>query len=199
MRAAAQRHDLPFMFIVLAMPHGPYRDPTEAELAWQVFHALAFGARGVSYFAYWTPPADGEWDTRYGLIEDGRPTLHYFQVQRLNRRLRAIGDALASYRSIAVADARGEIGVPFPIGPLDSVGDGAITAGLFGNGDGRLAVLLVNRDYRYGTTVHLGLHAGAPMPDAFDARRRRWHALADPAIVLAPGDARLLRWAGSAR
>ena len=53
------RHDVPFLLIVQAMPHGPYRDPTEAELAWQVHHALAFGARGISYFTYWTPVRRG--------------------------------------------------------------------------------------------------------------------------------------------
>src|SRR5262245_53522773 len=58
-RAAALRHGLPFMLIVLAMPHGPYRDPTEGELAWQVHHALAYGARGISYFTYWTPGKGG--------------------------------------------------------------------------------------------------------------------------------------------
>src|SRR4029079_12074399 len=77
MRGAALRHDLPFMLIVLATPHGPYRDPTEGELAWQVHHALAYGAHGISYFTYWTPPGDGQWTFRHGLIEDGQPTLHY--------------------------------------------------------------------------------------------------------------------------
>src|SRR5262249_31677776 len=145
----------------LAMPHGPYRNPDEGELAWQAHHALAYGARGVSYFTYWTPAPHDEWDGHDGLIEDGRPTLHYFQAARLNRELRAPGAALTGFASIEVADARGEIGVPFPIGPIAGIDGGAITAGLFGDGEGRLAVLLVNRDYRFGTTAALRLQPGA--------------------------------------
>ncbi len=46
---------VPWLLIVQAMPHGPYRDPTAGELSWQVFNGLAFGARAISYFTYWTP------------------------------------------------------------------------------------------------------------------------------------------------
>jgi hypothetical protein len=199
LRDTALRHQVPFLLIVLAMPHGPYRDPSEAELAWQVHHALAFGARGISYFAYWTPKNDDDddWNNRYGLIENGRPTLHYFQIARLNQSLRALGAALASYRSIAVADSIGEIGVGFPIGPIDAIDGGPITAGLFGDPAGRLAVLLVNRDYRYGVTAGLRLHPGAPLPEVFDPSQRRWQAAGGTSFILAPGDARLLRWIGS--
>ena len=195
-RAAAQRHALPFMLIVLAMPHGPYRDPTEAELAWQVHHALAYGARGVSYFTYWTPHRDDDWHFRHGLIEDGRPTLRYFQVARINHELRTLAAALDGFDSIAVADSLGEIGVPFPIGPIDGIDGGPITAGLFGDDAGRLAVLLVNRDYRYGLTARLRLHPGSVPPDILDASTNRWQSLTDPAIVLPPGGARLLCWDG---
>jgi len=192
-RAAALANDLPFMLIVLAMPHGPYRDPSEAELAWQTHHALAYGARGVSYYTYWTPSKD-QWKSQYGLIEDGRPTLHYFQVARLNRELRALASALDGFFSIAVADSAGTIGIPFPIGPIDGIDGGQITVGLFGDGAGRLAALLVNRDYRYGVTAQLHLHAAAPPPLQFDADTNAWLPSTTLAIPLAPGGARLLRW-----
>jgi hypothetical protein len=194
MRSAALRQDLPFMLIVLAMPHGPYRDPTEGELAWQVHHALAYGARGISYFTYWTPGKGGEWNNRHGLIEEGRPTEHYFQAARLNRGLRAMAGALDGFRSIAVADSLGEIGVPLPISPIAGVDGGPITAGLFGDGRGRLAVLLVNRDYRYGVTAQLRLSAGAAPPQTFDVEARDWRRAATLAFVLPPGGASLLCW-----
>jgi hypothetical protein len=104
-RSVARRHQIPFMLIMLAMPHGPYRDPTEAELAWQVFHALAFGARGISYFTYWTPPMGGEWNNRHGLIEGGKRTLHYHQVARVNGKARAIAAELRGFESLSVADS----------------------------------------------------------------------------------------------
>jgi hypothetical protein len=179
---------------VLAMPHGPYRDPSEAELAWQVHHALAYGARGVSYFTYWTPPSDEKWNNRYGLIENGRPTAHYFQVTRLNRDLQALATALDGFESLAVADSLAEIGVPFPIGPIDRIEGGPITAGLFGDGAGRLAVLLVNRDYRYGVTAQLRLRADATRPQAFDVDTATWQAPPTLSFVLPPGGSRLLGW-----
>ncbi|MGD9762752.1 MAG: hypothetical protein AB7V27_03445 [Candidatus Binatia bacterium] len=197
LRSTALRHDLPFMWIALAMPHGPYRDPTEAELAWQLFHALAFGARGVSYFTYWTPPGGGEWNFRNGLIEHGRPTVRYFQAAQLNRQLRAIGDALAAWRSIAIADSRGEIAAPFPIGPIAGIDGGAVTVGLFADGRDGIAALLVNRDYRESVTAVLHPRAGAPAPEELDLESARWQPAASLRFELAPGRARLLRWSAA--
>lgn len=194
MRAAALRHDLPFLLIVLAMPHGPYRDPTAAELAWQANHALAYGARGVSYFAYWTPPPDGQWTFRSGLIEDGGATMRYSDAARLNRDLRNLGEALTRFESIAVADSHGEVGAPFPIGPIEGIDGGPVTVGLFGDGNGRLAVLLVNRSYRDPSTARLRLRHGAPAPDSFDSFTATWEPGGSPSYVLPPGGARLLRW-----
>ena len=54
----------------------------------QVFHALAFGARGISYFACWTPVNVELADVQrfsHGLIERGQPTRHYDEAKRLNR------------------------------------------------------------------------------------------------------------------
>ena len=195
LRAAALRHDLPFLWIVLAMPHGPYRDPTEPELTWQVFHALAYGARGISYFTYWTPPdPKGEWQHRHGIIEHGEPTERYAHVARLNRVARAIAAALSGWGSLAVADSLGEVGAPFPIGPIAALDGGPITAGLFGDGRGGIAALLVNRDYRAAVTARLQLRSGAALPDAFDPDSGQWRRVRTLEWPLAPGAAVLLRW-----
>jgi hypothetical protein len=196
-RERALRYRVPFMLIVLAMPHGPYRETSEAELAWQVFHALAFGARGISYFAYWTPVNVAQAEKmqfRYGLIEAGRATASYFSAQRLNLEVRAIADALARYHSVAVADALGEVAAPLPIGPLAHIEGGAVTAGFFADGEDSVAVLLVNRDYRYATDVTLGLRAPRTRPELFDAHGGRWGPLPSTTLRLPPGRGRLLRW-----
>jgi len=196
-RRLSLRHDVPFLLILLAMPHGPYRDPTEAEIAWQAHHALAYGARGISYFAYWTPVNVGDYPIfkfHYGLIEGGLPTLHYFQAARLNRRLLALGRAMAGLRSLGVLDSRGEVAPPLPFAPLQAIEGGALTAGFFLDGDAGLWLLLVNRDYRYGVSARLVLDAGAAAPHGFDPETGGWSA-ADPSrIALEPGGALLLRW-----
>ncbi len=201
MRELADQHHLPFMLIVLAMPHGPYRDPTEAELRWQVFHALAYGARGISYFAYWTPVDVEHADVmkfRHGLIEGGTPTRHYAEASRINRVARAMAAELDGYRSVAVADSAGEVAAPPPIGPIEAIeaiDGGRVTAGLFADDDGRLAVLLVNRDYRQATGVRLRLRAGVMLPERFDPETRMWAEGSDGPVRLVPGGAELVRWA----
>ena len=195
-RNLAQKHDLPFMLILLAMPHGNYRDPTEAELSWQALHALAFGARGISYFAYWTPVNVEYADTfkfRHGLIEGGQPTEHYFEAGRVNRAARSIARQLGLFRSVSVADAHGEIAAPPPIGPIASLDGGAVTAGFFESNAGQRAVLLVNRDYRQPVTVRVRLNPGETRPQRFLAATDQWSD-GDTTFRLAPGGAQLLRW-----
>jgi hypothetical protein len=192
-RAAALRHHLPFLLVALATPHGPYRNPNRAELAWQLNHALAFGARGFSYFTYWTPPPGRE-KFRNGLIAGGRRTLHYYQAMALNRQALHIAAQLTDFQSLAVADARAEIGPGFPIGPIRSLGAEPITVGLFTAADGRLAALLVNRDYRYGTWARLQLNTDALPPRVFDADRGTWRKATELRWLLPPGGALLLRW-----
>ena len=34
------------------MPFAGHSDPTEAQLAWQIFTSLAYGAKGILYFCY---------------------------------------------------------------------------------------------------------------------------------------------------
>lgn len=197
-REIAQRHSLPFLLIVQAMPHGPYRDPSEAELSWQVFHALAYGASGVSYFAYWTPVnvrGAKRLQFRYGLIEDGKPTLHYFQAKRLNRRVVSFASELAGCQSVQIADSLGEIAPAADFGPLRGITGGPVTAGFFAKADSdTLLALLVNRDYQYAVDAELQLRRESTLPARFDTEKGEWTALWSPIVDLPPGGAALLRW-----
>jgi len=195
-REVAQARGIPFLLIVQVMPHGRYRDPTAAEIAWQVNHAVAFGARGISYFAYWTPvrvPQPESSRFRHGLIEHGQPTEHFEQVARINRDLRACAEQLEGFVSVAVADSDGAFGTPLPIGPLIGIDGGPVTAGFFSRGSARL-LMLVNRDYERTRYIELTLRPGSPLPASFDVSTGHWHELRKPALVLAAGGARLLRW-----
>jgi hypothetical protein len=195
-REAARRHDVPFLFILQAMPHLSYRDPTEAELAWQAFHALAFGARGISYFTYWTPldvRHQNKANFRYGLIENGKPTLHYFQAARINRTVAALAGELAGYQSWGVLDSRAGIASGFPYGPIERIEGGPVTAGVFVGPRAELAFLLVNRDYQFGVEADLRLQPDAAGPMVFDTATGRWNRV-DGTIALEPGGARLVRF-----
>jgi hypothetical protein len=184
------------MLIVLAMPHASYRDPNEAELAWQAFNAIAFGARGISYFAYWTPVGvrdNVDMHFRHGIIEGGRRTIHYDQVKRLNPQLRALAEILEPFRSIAVHDTRGDFGGPLPQGPLEAVDGAPFTVGVFGTENGSTAALLVNRSYKATANAELRLANGAPPPRVFDPVEKAW---SEPGgqLFVPPGGALLLIW-----
>jgi hypothetical protein len=191
LRDRALARDLPFMLIVQAMPHGPYRDPTAGELAWQLFHAMAYGARGVSYFAYWTPVAvelAERWRFRAGVIEHGRPTDRYAQVARLNRELRAIGAALAGHRSVGVVLA----GAPPAASDALALDGGPATVGLFRDRAGREAALVVNDDYRAARRLRARARGGGRL-EVLEPDSGCWRP-APPILILPAGGARLVRW-----
>ncbi len=176
---AAAVHRVPFLLIVQAMPHGDYRDPTAAELGWQVFHALAYGARGVSYFAYWTPvdvPGQARWRFRRGLVEGGKPTARHAEVAALNARVREIVRALGDARWLGVG-ASGDSG-----GAIEALG-GQVTVGRFRGDKGEALALVVNRDHHAPARVRLPAGASALVPEG---RARE-------VLELAPGDAVLLQ------
>jgi hypothetical protein len=195
-RAAALRYRVPFLVIVQAMPHGPYRDPTGAELAWQVHHALAFGARGISYFAYWTPVHVAEadrWHFRHGLVEHGDPTEHFADAAAINRTARAYAAQLTGMRSVAIADSEERFAPGFPLGPLAAVAGAPVTAGAFA-GRGAFAILLVNQDYRSARAIALTVRSSR-RPELYDPAHDRWQPLPETPLLLTPGGAQLVRWA----
>jgi|DewCreStandDraft_4_1066084.scaffolds.fasta_scaffold32914_2 hypothetical protein len=147
-RDAALRHGIPFCFILQLIPHGPYRDPSEAELRWQVNTALAYGAKGILYFTYWTPGSDPVWEFQRAVItRDGERTAHYRQLQRLNRELRVIGPVLAKLTSVGVYHT-GDLppGTSAPDSRLPvKVSGGPTVVGLFRHQDGTGWLMLTNR------------------------------------------------------
>jgi hypothetical protein len=197
-RQVAREYDIPFMVIVQLMPHYEYRDVDDAELAWQVFHALAFGARGISYFAYWTPtqvPDNLAFRFRKGIIEGGLPTEHYRRVARLNPRLRAIAAELSEFRPAGLWDSRGELGDSKPPRALGAVDAGEIVVGEFESRDGRWAALAVNRDYRTPARLTLTRPESSEI-EVFDDVTGSW-SLLHGTLDLPPGEGRLVRSTGN--
>jgi hypothetical protein len=83
------------------------RRPTQAELFWQINVALAYGAKGMQYFTYWTPESDSQ--VQFGsalLTREGQRTLLYRYAQNANRYLGVIGKELLPLVSETVVHAR---------------------------------------------------------------------------------------------
>jgi len=99
-RAAGLKYDVPYWFIFLITPHYGYRDPTEGDLRWQIYTALAYGYKGLVYFTYWSVKAEGFGESIIDL--KGQRTHRYELAKKLNAEVHAIGPLLAGLRSTSV-------------------------------------------------------------------------------------------------
>ncbi len=161
MREHALAHAIPFWNFFNIMPYGPHTDPTEGQLRWQIFTSLAYGARGVLYFCYFTP-AGGEFPKGGAIIaRDGRRTRHYDEAQRINAELKALEPTLMQITSSGVYRLCEEAGDDpeavlngTPLLALTRASDDPpldLLIGVFRHADGRRAVLLNN--YRFAYTA----------------------------------------------
>ena len=85
------------------------RRPREQEILWQVNVSLAYGAKGIQYFTYWTPDSQPGDPIQFGqaLISlDGQQTALYDYAQRVNRYLKVIGKVLLPLFSESVVHAQ---------------------------------------------------------------------------------------------
>ena len=202
-RRVSAETDTPFMVIVLVVEHGPYRNLTEAEIRWEVFQSLVYGARRLSYFTYWTPGVDTEegddmWHWRNGMIsKTGEQTPHYHMVARINRDLSVLGDTLMGRESRAVFHL-GQV----PDGKVTywsgafrdvmSMQAEAVTAGFFDGG----YVLLANKDYENPSPVTFTVTPGRRVMH-MDKATGLWVVTHEQdgayTLTLAPGDGELVR------
>jgi hypothetical protein len=153
MRKYALQKGIPFWNFFNTMPFGPHLDPTEADLRWQVFTSLAYGAKGVLYFCYWTPPGD-EFPKGGAIITaEGRKTRHYEQAKRINAAVKALGPTLMQLTSTGVyrvkpEDDPAQVLAGTPIRRIECEYRDYLV-GVFTHADGRRAVLLSNYSNHY--------------------------------------------------
>ena len=111
MRMASLRSGVPFWNFFNLEGFGGHPDPTEAQLRWQIFTSLAYGAKGVLYYCYGDAGgACGRGGVLYhkrrasdrngvGQLSRGR---HYGDAQRINSVLRVYGALLLTSVSTGV-------------------------------------------------------------------------------------------------
>jgi hypothetical protein len=155
---------IPFWNFFNTMPFGPHTDPTEAQLRWQIFTSLAYGAKGFMYFCYWTP-AGGEFPKGGAIItRDGRRTRHYAEAQRINAALKNLGPTLMQLTNTSVIHVKPKENSADALKntPVRSISDGDYLIGVFQHADGRRAVLINNYHFAYSAwpTVTFDADAG---------------------------------------
>lgn len=106
-RDAALHGDIPAWVFIQTLAYNNHREPTAAELLWQINVSLAYGAKGIQYFTYWTPEAArGEGFGPALITVDGRRTPRYAAARQINTTwLHQVGRELKPLVSESVAHA----------------------------------------------------------------------------------------------
>ncbi len=84
------------------------RTPNEHEIFWQINVSLAYGAKGIQYFTYWTPnnPQVPYQDALISKKAPFEPTPRYYYAQNANKYLSVIGKVLLPLTSESVVHAK---------------------------------------------------------------------------------------------
>ena len=112
-REETREAGIPFWVFIQSEGIGIHlRVPNRAEVLWQVNTAVAYGARGLGWFTYWTPPTDQGIPQVEGapppLIEehfgamldvDGNRTPLYDHVREANLFIKAVGKGLVGWEN----------------------------------------------------------------------------------------------------
>ena len=183
MRKYSLERDIPFWNYFNVMPFGPHTDPTEAQMRWQIYTSLAYGAKGVIYFNYGTPKTF-EFPKGGGIVRrDGTRTRHWFQARRINQSLKNLGPTLMQLKSEGVYRVKPDDdpakvleGTPIKTiarAKVDPPHDYLV--GIFSHHDGRRAVLLNN--YRFSYTSWPTVEFDVPMIDVREVDKQSGRAL----------------------
>ncbi len=97
MRVASKKYNLPFWNIVLSVAHFNYREPSAADLRFEVYSSLASGARGLAYFTYFAPQVG---NYRGAPIDQfGNPTPTWGWLQNVNLQIQKLAPTLLDLTS----------------------------------------------------------------------------------------------------
>jgi len=140
----------PLIQIICSLPHFNYRDPSEADLRWQVYTSLAYGSRGIIYFTYWDVK---ELATNQGpaiITMDGKRDKKYGYVRSINKRIARLGPVLLRLTSTGVYHTD-----PVPSGsqrltadaPVKKADGGPMVIGCFRDAKGLYYIMPVNRSF----------------------------------------------------
>ncbi len=175
-RQAALDAGIPAWTYVQTLGFNGHRTPTTAEILWQVNVSLAYSAKGIQYFTYWTPdPARGEGFLPALITTDGHRTERWNAVRKINTQwLTPVGAQLKPLHPDSVVHA-GETPLPAgavgfaPTEVLASVSGAPFVIGTFSAGDGSATrwLLVVNRSYAAVATGELTLDASATQVTRF--------------------------------
>jgi len=195
---AASSAKKPFYGFALSWGHGRYPVPTLAQLRLQVYSNLAYGAQGIEYFTYWTPPQKAGTDFQGGPIGlDGNRTVVYDRVKQMNTEIQGLSGVFLGAEVLALGHTgklpKGTRSYE-PSAPIKALNaDGGAVVSLLGRATRRYLVI-VNRDFDKPMTLELAWEAATAV--ARVAKDGREFVLAGDQLRanVEPGDAMILSW-----
>ena len=149
----ARQANKPFWAFALTVNFATHHVPTVAELRLQVYSDLAYGAQGIQYFTYSTPPGQELDFNNAPLGLDGKRTEVYDRISLINKEIKNLSWVFLGAKVVSVAHT-GEtiplgtkrlVKLPETVKVLETTGTGALVSELKNGKDSFLVV--VNRDF----------------------------------------------------
>ena len=147
------------MYIQTVCQEVAFRRPTDSEIRYEMYAALAFGFKQLSFFTWFTPVNRSE-PFRDGIIApDGTPNAHYETVKTINHEILAIGETLVKCDALEVYfnghDTYGQPAVPADFFVQARKSDPAILSFLRHKETGRNYLMVVNNNYSQAREIEL--------------------------------------------
>ncbi len=195
MRAAGLSNSLPFWNIVQGMGLLAFREPSIADIRFQIFTSLAYGARGIAYFQYQASPHAGNF--RMSAIDQfGHQTQTWFSLQNVNLQIAALAPTLLQLTSDDVyhfGSVPGGCHASTTNDLISGFDAGDFVAGDFTHRDGSRYVMIVNKNLN-GSIPCLPHYRKAPKSvEAVSPYTGQLTDFSGEAVWLAPGHGVLLK------
>ena len=196
MRAAAQKYNVPFWNIILAIAHFHYRIPTADDFRFQVYSSLACGARGIVYYSYFNYKIG---NYRGAAIDQfGHETPTWGNIQNVNLQIQELAPTLLKLTSDAVYHfGKVPSGCEGPgTNNLVSTMDGDFAVGDFTHADGTRYVMIVNENLRTSAPCFPRFRHAPKSVELISPYTGQAEPLEGEQTWLAPGAGVLLRLVG---
>jgi hypothetical protein len=193
----SKESNIPFLNIIQAsQATKDWKLPTEKEVRFQVYTTLAYGGRGISYYIYWGPEAEG------GIYRDGLPSPLAKDIAVINAEIKNLSPALMSLDLQSVYHTK-----PLPIGTreipknhsVQLLSKGEFVVGLFGKGKNTNAFMITNGNYRNKQMAEIKVGIPGKTIQELDRKTGKWTKFSRlnntrlVKLTLEPGDGRLFR------
>jgi hypothetical protein len=187
-RRASLKHDIPFWQIVLSLGALSYREPSPADMSFEVYTSLAYGARGIAYFKYFSAAVG---NFRGGPIDQfGHENPMWHTVQQLNLEIAKL--KLKSDRVYHFGDVPAGCAGPDDKSLVEAI-PGPFVVGDFTHEDGSRYFILVNKSFTNSAYCAVKLRKTAATIDLVSAYTGTATPFVGEQCYLAPGQGVLLK------